>query len=400
MKVLFLTLSRISNIEDSNIYTDILRQFEKNKHEVFIVCPSERKFRKSTSYFEKNLVKILSVWTPNIQKTNIFEKTIGTIALEYLYYFAIKKYFSNIKFDLIIYSTPPITFTNLIRKLKIKNSTTTYLLLKDIFPQNAVDLGLLRKKSIVYKYFRLKEINLYNLSDYIGCMSNANLEYILKNNLQVSQNKIEVNPNSIEIGYNAFNNISKSEISSKYNIPDDKIIFIYGGNLGLPQGIEYIVNNIHKSIFLEDAFFLIIGDGTEYDKLSKLIVGLKNVLIIRELPKIEYYQILQIADVGLIFLNPKFTIPNFPSRILSYMENKLPVLLATDDATDIGIIAQNNKFGLTCNILNNDMFVDHVKALLNKDLRIEMGLNAFNYLREEYSVENSYKKIISKTTFI
>jgi len=396
MKVLFLTLSRINNIEDSNIYTDLLRRFEKNNHEVYIVCPTERKFHKPTSVFEKGLIKILKVWTPNIQKTNFIEKTIGTLLLEYLYFFAINKYFLNIKFDLKKKSTPPNTLTNIIKKIKYKSKSKTYLLLKDIFPQNAIDLGIINKKSLIYKYFRSKEIELYNISDHIGCMSIANVEYILNNNKKIDPNKVEVNPNCIEVGYNVLDDIPKEEILSKFNIPSDKIIYVYGGNLGLPQGINYIVDNIKNCLTIKDAFFLIIGDGTEYENLNTLVSELKNVLLIKELPKRDYDQILKIAHVGLIFLNPNFTIPNFPSRILSYMENKIPIILATDDATDIGFIAEKNKFGFACNILNKELFANHVNAMLNEDLRLEFGTNAFKYLKEEYSVEISYNKIISK----
>lgn len=63
---------------------------------------------------------------------------------------ALKKYFRDVKFDLILYSTPPITFNNVIKyaKKKSDNKALTYLLLKDIFPQNAVDLGMISKTGV------------------------------------------------------------------------------------------------------------------------------------------------------------------------------------------------------------------------------------------------------------
>ena len=54
----------------------------------------------------------------------------------------------------------------------------------------------------------------------------------------------------------------------------------------------------------------------------------------------EYDNLVQICDVGLIFLNARFTIPNFPSRLLSYTEIGKPVLAATDENTDIGKIIE------------------------------------------------------------
>ena len=106
------------------------------------------------------------------------------------------------KFDLILYSTPPITFTKVIALAKKENpGAKTYLMLKGIFPQNAIDLGMLSisgLKGLLYKSFRKKEKRLYELSDFIGCMSPANVKYVLKYNPEVDVSKVEICPNSFE----------------------------------------------------------------------------------------------------------------------------------------------------------------------------------------------------------
>ena len=89
MKVLFLTLAKIDSIEVQGIYQDLLRKFRDKGHELFIVSPSERKYKNQTKLFTEDGVKILNVWIPNIQKTNKIEKGITTILLEYFYYFKI-----------------------------------------------------------------------------------------------------------------------------------------------------------------------------------------------------------------------------------------------------------------------------------------------------------------------
>ncbi len=398
MKILFLTLAKIDDIEQSGIYPDLLRKFRKENHEVTIVCPHERRFGLPTRLIEKNGVKILNVWSPNIQKTNTFEKGITTVIIEYLFLHGIKKRLKYIDFDLILYSTPPITFTNLIIKLKKLSGAKTYLLLKDIFPQNAVDLSLINSKSIIYKYFRRKEKLLYKISDYIGCMSAANLEYILINNNEISINKIEINPNSIEIKLDTNLINFKNSIFIKYNIPTNKIIFLFGGNLGIPQGINYLKKNIQNCVSISEIYFLIIGDGTEFFEIYNWIKNenILNAKIIKEIPKIDYDQITQYSQVGLIFLNPKFTIPNFPSRVLSYMQNKLPIICATDSTTDIGTIASNNDFGFSCLTSDYDSFFNFAVKLLDNKLREKMGDNSYKYLIKEYNVEISYKKIIDK----
>lgn len=396
MKILFLTLARIDSIEVQGIYPDLLRKFRDNGHKVTIVSPAERKYGNKTKYIQESGVRILNVWTTNIQKTNLLEKGITTLFLEFYYYKAIKKYIDYKDIDLILYSTPPITFTNLIKQLKKASNAKTYLLLKDIFPQNAVDLNLLKYGGIVYNYFRKQEQVLYKISDYIGCMSPANLNYVLENNPEIEKNKLEVNPNSIEVKKNSFG--LETDLYIKYNIPRNKVIFIFGGNLGIPQGIDFLKVNITYCKSIKEAFFLIVGDGTEYDNFSHWIQteGIINALLIKELPKSEYDQIIRLSHVGLIFLNPLFTIPNFPSRILSYLQNYLPVICATDLVTDIGEIAVNNNFGYKCLTSDSKAFFEYVIKLLDKNLRITMGQNGFEFLCNEYSVENSFNKIIEK----
>jgi glycosyltransferase involved in cell wall biosynthesis len=396
MKVLFLTLAKINNIESRGIYQDLLRKFRDEGHDITIICPNERKYKGNTYNSSYNNVTILNVWTTNFQKTNLLEKAFTTLSIEYKFKNAIKKYLNYKDFDVIIYTTPPITFTNLIVYLKKISNAKTYLLLKDIFPQNAVDLNIIKKDSLIYRYFRNKEKKLYKISDFIGCMSPANLNYILKNNLELKMTKLEINPNSIEVKEITVQ--SKIDLYDKYNIPNDKIIFIFGGNLGLPQGIEFLKKNIKYCQSIKEAFFLIVGDGTEYQNFINWIQkeSIDNTLLIKELQKSEFDEIINLSHVGLIFLNPLFTIPNFPSRILSYMQNSLPVICATDIVTDIGEIAVENNFGYKCLTSDLDIFFEYVVKLLNYELRTKMGINAFNYLKKEYDVQISYEKIIQK----
>ncbi len=396
MKIIFLTLAKINTINNQGIYSDLLRKFREKGHEIIIVSPTERKYKNKTNYINEGGIKILNVWTTNIQKSCLLEKGITTLFIEFFYYSAIKKYVNYKNVDLILYSTPPVTFTYLIRRLKKASNAKTYLMLKDIFPQNAVDLKLINYSGIIYNYFRKKEKKLYNVSDYIGCMSPANIKYLLENNPEIDKKKVEVNPNSIEIKNNYYG--SGTNFYHKYNIPNDKTIFIYGGNLGKPQGIDFLIANIEYCRSLREAFFLIIGDGTEYKNLINWIQNerINNALLIKELPKSEYDEIIKIAHVGLIFLSPHFTIPNFPSRILTYMQNSLPVICATDSITDIGEISEVNKFGYKCLTCDYITFFDLVKKLLNKNLREEMGKRGFEFLKTEYDVQISFNKIIEK----
>ena len=396
MNVLFLTITRITDIGQSGIYTDLMKDFRDNGHQVYIVSPTERRYKQKTSLNVQNGVSILNVRSFNIQKTNLIEKGIGTLLLESQFSNAIKKYFSNVKFDLILYSTPPITFSGIIRNLKLRDGALSYLLLKDIFPQNAVDLGMIKNQSALHNFFLKKERALYASSDFIGCMSPANAKYIIRHNPQLNAEKVEVNPNSIRLsGYNKLT--SQNFMRDKFSIPKNSIVFVYGGNLGKPQGLDFLIDILHSNLNNKKAFFLIIGTGTEYQRLENWFSLHRplNASLISALPKEEYDELLQSCDVGLIFLDKRFTIPNFPSRILSYMEYKIPILAATDTNTDVGSIIENNEFGYWCENGDLSKFNELVNHLISQDSKIKtLGLNGYNYLLNNYLSKYSYEKII------
>lgn len=394
MNILFLNLLGNAKVSERGIYQDLIRQFRDKGHSVYLITPWERKLNKKTALLVDSGVNILGIKSLNIQKTNFIEKGIANMLLPYQYEFAIKRYLRDIKFDLILYSTPPITLTNLIARLKKKYKAKTYLLLKDIFPQNAVDLKVFSNRSILYRHFRRTEKKLYEISDNIGCMSPANEEYLLKHNDYLNPNKVEINPNSVELQQKRA--VDKEEIRKRYDLPINLPVLIYGGNLGKPQGVDYIIKVLQTNKDRKDCFFLIIGNGTEYQKLDEWISKNKpnNVKLMQRVPKSEYDILIASCDIGLIFLDHRFTIPNYPSRLLSYLENKMPVLAATDVNTDIGKIAEANGYGFWCESKDPEDFNSILDKILSSDLH-QMGENGYQFLLKNYLVENTYSLIIS-----
>lgn len=400
MNLIYLTLARITDVEQRGVHNDIMCKFRDEGHEVYIVCPSERKLGKETTLSIVKGVHILDVKTLNIQKTNVLEKGLGTLLLERQYKSAIKKYLKGVKFDLITYSTPPITFTNVVKYLKKQNpGAISYLQLKDIFPQNAVDIGMFSKSSVFYKYFRKKEIELYKASDYIGCMSPANVKFVLDHNDYVSADRVEVAPNSTDLDVRCQKEDGRA-IREKYGLPTDKPIFIYGGNLGKPQGIDYLIKCLDVNKDRQDCYFVVIGTGTEYPKLKawynsqlSTINSQLSIKVMAGLPKEDYDKLVKSCDVGLIFLDHRFTIPNYPSRLLSYLENKMPVICATDVNTDIGPLAEQNGYGYWCESVNPADFTALVDKMLQSDIAA-MGEKGYQFLCENYLVEHTYQAIM------
>jgi glycosyltransferase involved in cell wall biosynthesis len=395
--LLFLTAIRITDPEEKGIYTDLIRKFRDEGHQVFVVCPEERKHTGKTRLETVNGINILYVKSLNLQKTGLIEKGLATLSLSWLLFKAVKKYLVQFKFDLVLYSTPPITYNAVINFIKDRDRAVSYLLLKDIFPQNAVDLGMIKEDSFLHRYFKRIERKLYELSDVIGCMSEANRTYLLHHHPYLSTEKVEINPNSIDLKWlDDPKEFAKNFIESR-NIPEDALICIYGGNLGKPQGVDFLLEILNQYKNDLRIFFFIIGDGTEFIKLNLWFEKYRpvNARLLKRLPKKDFDEIASHGDAGLILLDPRFTIPNFPSRLLSYLENKMSVWAATDIHTDIGEIVRQNEFGFWVKNGDLDSFIHEVdQELKNKQLNPKRGEIGYNYMKQNFGINRSYEKIM------
>ena len=378
MNILFLTIGAFDSIEKHGLYPDLLRVFAREGHSLYIVSTRERRTGLPTELLEDASSHRLQVRIGNITRTNLLEKGLSTVTIGQCYQRAIQKYWRDVRFDLVLYSTPPITLAGVVDWVKRRDGARTYLLLKDIFPQNAVDVGILKKsglKGLIYRYFRAKEKKLYAISDRIGCMSQANVDYLLRQDPELDPAKVEICPNSVEPLERTITAERRRELREKYGIPQDKTVFLYGGNLDV----------------LEQQ----VGSGTEFPALQAFAEteDLPNVKVLSSLPHDDYEDMVPACDVGLLFLDCRFTIPNFPSRLLSYMQARLPVLCCTDPNTDVGDVCQGGGFGWKC--LSNDVssFCTAVDSACAAD-REAMGAKSYAYLLANYTAEQGCRIIM------
>ena len=252
-------------------------------------------------------------------------------------------------------------------------------MLKDIFPQNAVDIGLMKKNNFIFKYFKRKEKLLYEVSDYIGCMSKGNMNYILENNPKILKEKVCYFPNT-----------KKDTGNENINLKKEKLQFIYGGNMGLPQGVLNIAPAISYFKNDEDIEFIFIGRGTEWNRINEYFKEQKNVKVLESLPREEYEKLLSSCDVGFIFLDSRFTIPNYPSRTLAYLEKGIPIIAATDKNTDIKDLILDNGVGLWSCSDDINSLIENIKMIKeNKEIRKEFSKNARELFLKEFQVEKS-----------
>lgn len=393
MRVLFLLLYHPEPHESSNLYADLVGEFVKNGHEVTVV--SAAKEGQPTALQREENVNVLRVKTQKIFNVHPLLKGIATVRMPYQFKRAIKKHLSEYIFDLIITPTPPITFVDIVAWLKRKHTLQSYLILRDIFPQNARDLGMI-KNQILFNYFRKKEKKLYRYSDYIGCMSQGNINYILRHNPEVNTNKLLLLPNWQKAAPLSERDES---IKKQYGL-EGKYVAIFGGNIGEPQKIENIVSLAQAYLHNDHIVFLVMGNGTRRKHLEQMAAdyALTNLAIKDAVPRQDYQKLVCSADIGLISLSEKFTIPNIPSKTLSYFNARIPVLAAIDANTDYGALLDKAGAGLWSLTGDMEKYKQNFDTLYNDPaLRKKMGENGYKYLFNYLTEAIAYQTIIEHT---
>src|SRR5690606_9308395 len=225
-KIIFLALG-FPNVENStNIWTDLISEFNHQGHEVLVLAPAV--MDKEIGLRIEGGVKVLRVPTLQLFNTGKIKKGLANVLLPYQYKNAFRKHKIEPDFDLILMPTPPITLIKVAKWLKKKSKAKMYLILRDIFPQNAEDPKMMNGNSFIYSYFRKKEIEMYHVSDVISCMSNANISYIKIHNPQLDQKKLHLLPNW-ESAQSPIISNETEKIKDQYGI-QGKFVLIFGGN--------------------------------------------------------------------------------------------------------------------------------------------------------------------------
>jgi glycosyltransferase involved in cell wall biosynthesis len=303
-----------------------------------------------------------------------------------------KHFLSENRCDLILFYSPTIFFGPLVRKLKSLWRCPAYLILRDIFPEWAVDAGILRK-GFVYRFFRRMETYQYQTADLIAVQSPSNLEYFAR--------AFPGNQYRLKVLYNwallAEIDLPPTNWRARLGL-EEKTVFFYGGNIGVAQDIDNLFRLAVRFAQRTNIHFLLVGSGTEMARLNNSIAtqGLRNIQVLPAVSQKEYLSMISEFDVGLISLEARLKTHNIPGKLLSYLYWGLPVLASVNPGNDLFDILNGNRAGFCCVNGDDESLVMAAQKLVDDpDLRSEMGGNARQLLERTFSVREAAEHILA-----
>jgi len=396
MNILFLFAQYPEDKDGSNLHKDLPDEFCRQGENVFVATIRERRIGLKTSVSEENGRHVLRVRTGNMfNETSKVEKALVMLSMSRAILVQIKKHWGNIKFDLVVGSTPYTANEKLIGGLKEHFQCPAFLILWDLFPQNAKDLGLIKNR-LLFKFFKNREIKSLLNFDHIGCMSDGNLRYVAENYLSVDKKKLSIFP-LWGTQNKAKKRLSTSRAQLGFN--EDDFILVFGGNMGVPQNLSNVIHLANEIKEIQNIKFLFIGDGVEAIKIKRLSLELKlsNVVFLKHLERSVYETIMLSCNVGLVSLNPKFTVPNFPSKTMDYLKYNLPILASIDQAAllDYGyFIEEKVKVGLCCHAEDMTTYKKNLLALYqDRKLYNRLASNCKKAYEEQFNINVNYEII-------
>ena len=363
-----------------NINVSVLTLLESNTHEI----------NNNVSITEEDGVRVLRVRNLRKKKVGNIRRGLSEILLPYILYRGFHKYFINDRPDLIICYSPPITLEKTVRRLKRKYATKVYLVLRDVFPQCARDVGAL-KSGLVFNYFKTIENQLYNVSDFIGVQSLSDLKSVLNNN-QMPEEKVELLYNWVEV--TPFEKKIERDFRSEFGL-QNKIVCMYAGNIGKYQELGFLFELIKLNSNKANIVFLIVGSGSESGELRDTYGHLSNVVFQEFVSPEQYPDLVRQCDIGLINLNRSLTVQNIPGKLLGYWSSKLPVLASINPSNELQEIIKDANGGL-CSITGDlRQYDDNFNRLCNDNaLREKQGMSGYLYVQEHFSVDNAVDRIL------
>lgn len=370
---------------------ELASQFIQDGHVVSVITPGDKK----DDQFNK--IKDLKIHRFNAGKIKNTSKVIRALnesILSFRIYISLFRHLKNDKHELIVYYSPTIFFGIIVKILKKRWKSSTYLILRDFFPQWVIDQKMIKENSLIAKYFRFFEKINYNAADIIALQSPNNFKWFSQYFKTTKKLSVLYNWTNSD-KYHKFPN---RQYRTKLNL-EDKVVFFYGGNIGKAQDMMNLVRLAENLREYKEAHFIFVGKGEEVDLIKNYIFKhkVKNIQYLGSVDQDEYKLMLSEFDIGLFSLHKDHNTHNFPGKLLGYMLFKMPILGSINPGNDLKEVVEKKEAGLIS--INGDdekLLNNAIKLLEDSVYREKIGENAANLLREKFSVENASKQIINE----
>ena len=368
---------------------ELALELVRNGHAVTIVT-STRQIAGSIHVEECDGVRICRIRAGKGDHIGRVTRAFAEIGLPFLVWHYAKAEIARAAPDIVVSYSPTIFWGWLVGRIKRAHRCQSYLVLRDIFPQWVVDIGLISKYNPAFWFFSLVEKYQYWVADRIGVQSQSNLVYF---------KQFPSFEGKTEILWNWASGESPVAASPSYRERlglIGKTVFFYGGNMGVAQRMDRLIRLAVKFVSTREIHFVLVGEGSERERLARDVVasGLDNINILPAVTQDEFQRMLQEFDIGVVLLDPQLTTHNVPGKLISYAAAGKPILADVNEGNDVFELLHAHRAGLASSNDESILFLNARMLAVDKNLRDELGANAKTLANKLFSVHTVAQQIV------
>ena len=370
---------------------DLSREFARQGHKLTVLLPSPDQ-REAWSLESNEGVQVLRLKAPRTKDIGYVRRTLGELIMPFAMLHQLRKSpLVDERWEGVVWYAPSIFHGPLVSALKNSSGCKGYLIIRDIFPEWAVDMGLMGR-GLPYRFFDAAARYQYSVADVIGVQTLGNLGYFDRWRQQPGRQS-EVLQNWLDKPALARCPIRVNETSL-----DGRKVFVYAGNMGIAQSMDILLDLAEQMRSRIDVGFLFVGRGSDAARLkgSAKDRKLDNVLFYDEIHPDEIPDLYAQCHAGIVALDPRHKSHNIPGKFLTYMQSGLPVLANINAGNDLAQMIRDEQVGQVCESNSVDDLVQLAKQLLEQiESDGQMPSRCTNLFQREFAVEKTVRQIVS-----
>lgn len=369
---------------------DLTREFMRQGHSLSVLLPAPDQ-SEPWKLEEFDGAKVLRLKAPRTKDIGYVRRTLAELAMPFAMLHNLRKSpLAKERWDGVVWYAPSIFHGPLVSSLKKSSACKSYLIIRDIFPEWAVDMGLMGR-GLPYRFFDAVAKYQYSVADVIGVQTPGNQRYF-KPWLERPGQHLEVLQNWLD---------KPSQMRCSIRLEETALagrkVFVYAGNMGVAQGMTILLDLAEKLYFRKDLGFLFVGRGSDAVRLKAeaQLRQLDNVVFFDEIDPDEISDLYAQCDIGVVALDSRHKSHNIPGKFLTYMQSGLPVLANINAGNDLAQMIRDERVGQVCEtnrvdelLLLTEKLLDHIQA----DSSLSARCTAL--FEREFAVENTVKQIV------
>lgn len=370
---------------------DLTREFVRQGHSLSVLLPAPDQ-SEPWKLEEFDGAKVLRLKAPRTKDIGYVRRTLAELAMPFAMLHNLRKSpLAKERWDGVVWYAPSIFHGPLVSSLKKSSACKSYLIIRDIFPEWAVDMGLMGR-GLPYRFFDAVAKYQYSVADVIGVQTPGNQRYFNPwlerpgRHLEVLQNWLD-KPSQM-----------RCSIRLEETALAGRKVFVYAGNMGVAQGMTILLDLAEKLYFRKDLGFLFVGRGSDAVRLKAeaQLRQLDNVVFFDEIDPNEISDLYAQCDIGVVALDSRHKSHNIPGKFLTYMQSGLPVLANINAGNDLAQMIRDEGIGQVCETNRVDELLLLTEKLLDQ-IQADSGLSARcrALFERKFAVENTVKQIVA-----